>query len=178
MKNILIIRLVSLFVLVVLFPDCKKPTEFKEIEVNNLFTLQVPVYFHPTNELIPFDSPNIHQYEDSAGKICLMVFDSSRVEIGLSTLKTFYDSMVANPVMDSALITPPELVTVGNDSAYRSEITGIRNNIKVFSEIETIATKDRYYFILTWANLERRKELKPDMNKMFDSFREVKHLKI
>jgi hypothetical protein len=172
------IYFVALILIAILFSNCKKPTEFKEIEVTNLYTLQMPVYLHPTNELLPFNDPNIHQYEDSAGKICLMVYDSSREEIGISTLKTFYDSMVANPIMDSAVILSPALVKVDNDSAYQSEITGKRNNIKLFNEIETIATKDRFYFILTWSSLDRREQLKPDMYKMLNSFHDISHSKI
>ena len=175
MKNRIIIRFIALIAITVIFSYCKKPTEFKEIEVDNLFTLQVPVYLHPTNDLLPFNAPNIHQYEDSVGKICLLVFDTSKAGIGVSSLKTFYDSMVVSPVMDSARILPPQLVKVDNDSTYQTEITGIMNNVRVFSEIETIATKERYYFIQTWSSLDRRDKLKPDMLKMLNSFHDISH---
>lgn len=145
--------------------------------MNNLFSLQVPVYLHSTSDLLPFDDPNIHQYEDSVGKVCLLVFDSSRIGMEISTLKVFYDSMVTRPIMDSFKITPPELVTIDNDSAYQSEITGVFNKARIFSEIETIATKDRYYFIQTWSSLDRHDQLKHDMYKMLNSFHEISHLK-
>jgi hypothetical protein len=85
--------------------------------------------------------------------------------------------MVANPILDSAKITPAELVKVGDDSAYQSEITGIHNHVQIFGEIETIATKNRYYHMLAWSSLDRRDELKPDMNKMLTSFRDISHTK-
>lgn len=177
MKN-RILLFSSLITIAIIFSFCKKPTVFKELEVNNLFTLDVPYYFHPTTDLMPFEASNVHQYEDSVGKICLLIFDSSRAEIGLSSLRVFYDSMVVSPVLDSVRITPPELIKVDGDSTYRSEMTGILNNARIFSEIECIATKDRFYYIQTWSHLNRRGDLRPDMIKMLNSFHDISHRKI
>lgn len=176
-KNRRIIKLAALISLAFLFSFCKKPTVFKEVEVNNLFSLQVPAYLHTTGDLLPVKASNISQYDDSVGNVCLLVFDTSRVGFEISTLRVFYDSMVATPVMDSARISPPELVKVDNDSAYQSEITGKHNNLKVFGEMVAVATKDRFYFMLTWSSLDRREQLKPDMYKMLYSFRDISHMK-
>jgi hypothetical protein len=177
MRHPVVIRFFAFFAITVLFSYCKKPTEFKEIEVNNLFTLQVPVYLHPTGDLMPDNIPNIHQYDDSIGNVCLLIFDTSRVGFEISTLKTFYDSMVANPVMDSARILAPELVKIDNDSAYQSEITGKHSNVRLFGELAAIASKNRFYFILTWSSLDRRDILKQDMYKILHSFHDISHLK-
>jgi len=178
MRSRIILKIVAL-VAIIMACSChhKKLTEFKEIEVNGLYSLQMPWYLHSTDELMAFKSPGIQQYEDSVGKICLLVFDSLREDIGISTLRVFYDSMVANPVIDSAQITLAHLVKVDNDSTYQAEITGILNRNRVFSEIETIATPDRFYFIVAWAGLERRDELKPDMEKMLNSFKDISRSK-
>jgi len=159
------------------FAYCKKPTEFKEIEVDNIFSIQMPAYLHPTGDLLPVTASNIHQYEDSAGKICLMIFDTIREGFEISTLKTFYDSMVANPVMDSTRMLAPQLVKIDNDSAYQSEITGKHNDTKLFGEMVAIASKERFYFILSWSSLDRRDELKPDIEKMLNSFHDISHPK-
>lgn len=177
MQNHKIIKLLALFGMVAMFSYCKKPTEFKEIDVDNIFSLQVPVYLHPTDDLLPVTAANIHQYDDSAGKICLMIFDTSRAGFEISSLKTFYDSMVANPVMDSTRIIEPQLVKIDNDSAYQSEITGKHNQVRLFGEMVAIASKDRFYFILTWSSLDKREQLKPDMYKMLNSFHDISHLK-
>ena len=166
---------IAFILMVAVFSCCKKPTKFKEIDVNNSYSLQVPAYLNSTDKLLPFTASNIQQYQDSVGKICLLVFDTSR--IGIGTLKTFYDSMVSNPVLDSVKITLPELGQIDNDSVYRSEITGIHNSIKVFGEIETIATKRRYYYLFSWSSLDRREELKPDMNTVLTSFHDISHQK-
>lgn len=176
MRKPLITKTFALIAITMVFCCCKKPTEFKEIEVPNLFSLQVPAYLKPTDKLLPFTASNIQQYRDSVGKVCLLVFDTSR-NAGIGTLRTFYDSMVASPVLDSAKITPVELVKVDNDSAYQSEITGIHNNVRVFGEIETIATTDRYYYMYIWSSLDRREELKPDMYKLLNSFHDISHPK-
>ena len=176
-KNHTIIKFAAFIAIIVIFCNCKKPTVFKEVEVNNLFSLQIPAYLHSTGDLLPIKAANIQQYDDSVGNVCLLVFDTSRAGFEISTLKTFYDSMVANPVMDSARILPPELVKIDNDSAYQSEITGKHNNLKVFGEMVAIATKDRFYFMLTWSSLDRREQLKPDMYKTLYSFHDISHIK-
>ncbi len=179
MKNSQITRLIALLGMVFLFGYCKKPTEFKEIEVDSLFTLQVPVYFHSTRDIMPEDAPrNVHQYRDSVGEICMLIFDSTREDIGIPDLKTFYDSMVAQTNMDSVRIVSKSLIKIDNDSAFRAEITGIQNGQRIFTEIECIATKDRYYHIATWASLRRREEVSPDMIKMLNSFHDISHKKI
>lgn len=170
-------RIALLIGLAVLFSYCKKPTEFKEIEVNGLFSMQIPVYLHPTTELMPFTASNFHEYQDSVGKICLLIFDTSRMYIDIPDLKTFYDSMVAKTVMDSAMITPPKFLLVDNDSTYRTEIAGKHNGVWIFSEIETIATKDRFYNIVTWSSFARRDKLREDMLKMLNSFHDINHVK-
>lgn len=167
-----VVKIGMLVAMAALFSYCKKPTEFKEIEINNQFLLEVPVYLHSTTDLMPDNVPHIHQYDDSVENVCLLIFDTARAGFEISNLKTFFDSMVAHPVMDSAVILAPELVKIDNDSAYQSEITGRHNNTRLFGEMVAIGSKDRFYFMLTWSSLDRRKELKYDMNKMLHSFRE------
>jgi len=171
------VKVAVLAMAVISFAYCKKPTEFKEIEVDNIFSIQMPAYLHPTGDLLPVTASNIHQYEDSAGKVCLMIFDTTREGFEISSLKTFYDSMVANPVMDSTRILEPQLVKIDNDSAYKSEITGKHNDTKLFGEMVAIASKERFYFILTWSDLNRREELRPDIDKMLNSFHDISHPK-
>lgn len=179
MKFSMVKKLAALIMMAVLLSYCNKPvpTAFKEIEVNNLFTLQIPVYFHPTTELIPFSATNFHEYEDSVGRICLLIFDTSRTYIDIYDLRTFYDSMVGKTVMDSARITPAKLIMLDGDSTYRSEIAGIHNGIWIFSEIECIATKDRFYDLVTWSSFDRRDKLRDDMIKMLNSFHDINHAK-
>jgi hypothetical protein len=159
------------------FTYCKKPTEFKEVEIDNIFSIQIPTYLHPTVDLLPITATNIHQYDDSSGKVCLMIFDTSRDGFEISSLKTFYDSMVANPVMDSTRILEPQLVKIDNDSAYQSEITGKHGETKLFGEMAAIASKGRFYFIFTWSTLDKYQQLKPDMCKTLNSFHDISHLK-
>lgn len=161
--------------IVILFSYCKKPTQFKEVQVTNLFTLQVPAYMSASSETYPF--PVELQYNSDSLQTFLMVMDTLRKGMNENTLKLYYDSIVNQPFIDSAKITLPQLIKVNNDSAYASEMTGIENGIKVFYEMEAIATKERYFMIITWGKLDKREELKPDMMKMLSSFCDISHKK-
>ena len=179
MKFRAIKRLAALAVTTVLLSNCHKPvpTVFKEIEIDGRFSLHVPAYLQTTKELVPYTSTNFHQYQDSVGRVCLLIFDTARENFEVTDLKTFYDSMVSRTVLDSARITPAKLIKVDGDSTYRSEVAGMHNGVWIFSEIETIATKDRFYNIVTWSSFDRRDKLRDDMIKMLNSFHDINHVK-
>jgi hypothetical protein len=170
------VRLSFLFALVALFSSCKRPTQFKEVQVANMFSMQVPEYLNATTGDLPF--PVTLQYSNDSAQIFMMVMDTTRAGMNENTLKMYYDSIVSQPFIDSATITPPQLVKLNNDSAYTSEMTGKLHGIKVFYEMEAIATKQRYYMVLVWAKADKMNELKPDMLKVLSSFCDLSHKKI
>ncbi len=171
-----IIRLTLLFAFLVLFSNCKKPTQFKEVQISNLFTMQVPTYMSAGEGNYPF--PVAMNYNSDSAATFLMVIDTLRKGMNENTLEQYYDSVVTQPFIDSAKISKRVLVKVNNDSAYTAEMTGSVNGVQVFYEMEAIATPDRYFMILTWGKKEKMESLKPDMVKMLSSFCDVSHKKI
>jgi hypothetical protein len=174
MKTLL--RLTVLLAFLSLFSNCKKPTVFKEVQVGSLFTMQVPTYMTATSEAYPFHVTM--QYSNDSIPLYLMAMDTLRLGMNENTLKMYYDSIVSQPFIDSVKITAPALVKIGTDSAYTSEMTGIENGVRVFYELEAVATPERYFMVLAWAKLSQREELKPDMLKMLGSFSDISHKKI
>ena len=146
---------------------------FKEVQVNNLFTLQVPAYMSAGTGTYPF--PVAMNYNSDSAAVFLMVIDTLRKGMNENTLKMYYDSVVSQPFIDSAKITPAMLVKVNTDSAYTAEMTGVVNGVSVFYEMEAIATPERYFMLLTWGKKEKMESLKPDMVKMLGSFRDISH---
>jgi hypothetical protein len=171
-----LIRLTLLIAFLTLFSNCKKPTVFKEVQIGNLFTMQVPGYMSAGEGTYPF--PVAMNYNSDSAAVFLMVIDTLRKGMNENALKMYYDSVVNEPFIDSAKISPALLVKVNNDSAYTSEMTGVLNGVKVFYEMEAIATPERYFMILTWGKKDNMESLKPDMLKMLSSFCDLSHKKI
>ncbi|HTA28335.1 MAG TPA: hypothetical protein VK809_11130 [Bacteroidia bacterium] len=171
-----LIRLTLLVAFLTLFSNCKKPTQFKEVQIGNLFTMQVPTYLNAGEGTYPF--PVAMNYSNDSAAVFLMVTDTLRKGMNENTLEQYYDSVVTQPFIDSAKISPRMLVKVNNDSAYTAEMTGSVNGVKVFYEMEAIATPERYFMILTWGKKEQMESLKPDMLKALGSFCDLSHKKI
>ena len=166
-------RVAMLLAFLTLFSNCKKPTQFKEVQIGDLFTMQVPAYMSAAAGDVPFRVA-MNYTSDSAATF-LMVMDTLRKGMNENTLRMYYDSMVSQPFIDSVKINPPTLVKLNTDSAYTSEMTGSVNGVKVFYEMEAIATPERYFMVLTWGKQEKMESLKPDMLKMLSSFRDISH---
>jgi hypothetical protein len=168
--------IVALFCLSLLIIACKHSTTFKEIDISNRYSIQVPAYMHVTDELLPGIASL--QYENDSAKVYLLVIDTARAGMREGSLKAFYDSAVSQPALESAQISPAKFMKVDGDSAYTSEMTGSLNgstadSMKVFYKIEVLASKDRFYQVLMWTRQSKADELKADMEKVLSSFTDI-----
>ena len=172
-KNKIVLAIIGFSLLLI---ACRHKTVFKEIDVNNRYSIQVPSYMHVTDELLPGIASL--QYENDSAKLYLLVIDTAREGMREGSIKAFYDSAVSQPAVESAKITSPEFKMVSGDSAYVSEMTGYLGNstadsLKVFYKIEVIASRDRFYQVLIWCRQSSASDLKDDMSTVLGSFRDI-----
>ncbi|HTB07200.1 MAG TPA: hypothetical protein VK806_09630 [Bacteroidia bacterium] len=176
-KNKIAVVAIALSMMVI---SCGHKTTFKEIDINNQYTISVPAYMQVTNELLPGIASL--QYENDSAKLYLLVIDTARSGMREGSLKAFYDSAVAQPALESAQITPAKFKMLGGDSAYTSEMTGAisgqysgpaPDSMKMFYKIEVVGSADRFYQILIWSQLSRAEDLKGDMDKVLASFHDI-----
>ena len=171
----------AVIALSLLFIACGHKTVFKEVDINNQYTIMVPAYMQVTNELLPGIASL--QYENDSAKLYLLVIDTARSGMREGSLKAFYDSAVAQPALESARITPAKFKILGGDSAYTSEMTGAiagqysgpaPDSMKMFYKIEVIGSADRFYQILIWSQQSRAGDLKDVMDKVLSSFHDIR----
>jgi hypothetical protein len=154
----------------------KKPTVFIEHQVGEIFNIQIPTFMHASKQVSPFRT--VMQYENDSAKEFLMVFDTSRDGLHENTLRMYYDSIISQIDMDSARLKQPQFLMVNKDSAYKTEFSGTINGVKVYNDLETIATPDRFFTILVWGKLDNKEQLKEDMDRILSSFTDISHQKI
>lgn len=157
----------------ILFSACKHTTSYKEVQAPNLFTLQIPTYMHATGELFKGGKACL-QYENDSAHIYLLVFDTSRKGLSESTLQAFYDSIVSNPDIKDAKITPPKFAILNKDSSMNTEMTGDAYGVKTYYRIQVVATPPRFYYILLWTKEEKKDLLKEDFDRIMASFTDLK----
>lgn len=156
---------------------CKHPTPFKEVQSRkDLFTLQIPAYLNASDNMFPGKS--IMEYSNDSVSLNLLAFDTSRNDLREKTLEAYYDSTVSHPTIDSAQLEQPKLIMINGDSVYASRMTGYFNGVKLFYRIETIATPTHFIYILIWAKADKEKELKEDIDRVFNSFHDINHKKV
>jgi hypothetical protein len=157
----------------ILFIACKHPASFKEVQAPNLFTMQVPSYMHATGELFK-GGKTCMQYENDSAQIFLLVFDTTRKDITVNTLESFYDSIVSNPAIKDPKIEPAKFAMLNKDSSMLTEMTGIAYGVKTYYRILVVATAPRFYYVLLWTKEDRREALKEDFDKILASFSDIK----
>jgi hypothetical protein len=160
-----------------LIAGCKHPTVYKEVQAAGKFALQVPEYMRATAELFGEGKCSM-QYENDSMQIYLLVFDTARKDLNEGTLKEYYDSIVAQPSVQGAIIASPKPAMVNGDSALVTEMTATLSGTPVFYKIEVIATPARFYYILVWCRKDRKDALNDDLNKVINSFTDLNHNKV
>lgn len=153
---------------------CKHPTVFKEVQSKKgSFLLQVPTYMNVSNSIFP----DISQLEYRNDSIPLYVvgLDTSRDGLFEGSLMQFYDSAEAHPTIDSAVFDKPVKSLVNGDSAINAKLTGYVNGEKFIYHIETLATHDKFFYILIWTKASKDKDVSDDIDKILKSFHDINH---
>jgi hypothetical protein len=155
---------------------CKHPTQFKEVQSQKgFFTLEVPTYMSVSHSIFP----NLSEIEYRNDSIPMYVvgFDTSRDGLFEATLKQYYDSAEAHQTIDSSVLEKPQFAMVNGDSALTSRLTGNVAGEKFVYRIETLATPDKFYYILVWTKASAEKSLEADIERILKSFHDTNHKK-
>ncbi|HXP52312.1 MAG TPA: hypothetical protein VN922_20325 [Bacteroidia bacterium] len=156
---------------------CKHPTTYKEVQSKKgLFTLQVPTYMSVTNDIFPGISEV--EYQNDSIPLYIVAFDTSRNGLNETSLRAYYDSAEAHPTIDSAVLEQPKFLMINGDSAFTSKLTGSVNGVKFVYRIETLATPQRFFYILVWTKANKEKELEEVIEKILNSFHDINHTKV
>ncbi|HRG38478.1 MAG TPA: hypothetical protein PK289_08100 [Bacteroidia bacterium] len=175
MKKILFLLLPLVFF------SCNKETTFTEVSVGKKYSIQIPTYMKPCNDIQKDASL---QYQNLEKDIYAIVIDEKKVTMQNYDLNfnldTYYNNISSQGFSESiknGKISIPGRQEINGNKALVSDITGKLEENEVFYKFAVIESPYEFYQILTWTRAEHREKMEKDMIKIIESFKELPHPK-
>lgn len=157
--------------------SCTKETVFKEVKVNDRYSISVPDYFQPCTDLHKDASL---QYQNTEIDIYAMVIDERKKTMENYSLdydiELYYNNIASQPFLETikdAKISPAGRQTIDGHKVIITEITGKIEQNAVYYKLAVIETPYAFYQLLIWTRDDNREKYEPDMTRMIESFKEL-----
>jgi hypothetical protein len=157
--------------------SCKQETSFKEVKVNERYSISIPEYLQPCVDLHEDAS---FQYQNTDKDIYAFVIDERKktmVSYDLDyDIDLYFKNIASQPfheTIKNGKVSPPKKEKINGNEALVSEITGSVDGIDVYYRMGVIETPYAFYQILTWTRADKKEEFQDDMNTMIESFKEL-----
>ncbi len=159
--------------------SCNQETTFAEVNINNRYTISMPAYMKPCNDIQKDASL---QYQNLEKDVYVIVIDEKKVLMQdydfNFNLDAYFNNIssrgFAENIKDGKLSVPGRQEINGN-KALIADITGKLEENNVFYKFAVIETPYEFYQILSWTRADNREKLEKDMVKMIESFKELPH---
>jgi len=169
---------VFLIALALFFSACSKiATEgYRDLEVSNLFTIEVPNYLQETTAL---NKDAECQFQNSRKDLCLLVRKNAWEELSRRQpdfiLEDFYDVSIEQlkSNLDGIHAPAPDSISLNGLSAFRGTLSGNFKGDKITFNISTIAGNHYLYQLLIWTSQEESEQYASDIERVIQSFREL-----
>lgn len=162
---------------VIALTSCTHKTVFKEVTINNRYTISVPEYLQPCNDLHKDASL---QYQNVEKDIYAIVIDekkSTMADYNLDyDIDLYFNSIASQPFLDNiknGKVSPPGRQQINGNKALIADVTGQIAETNVFYKMCIIETRFTFYQILIWTRADNKEKFEPDMITMIESFKEL-----
>jgi hypothetical protein len=149
-----------------------------EVKVNDLYAITLPADMKPVADL--HEDASLQQ-SDASRPLYVVVIDESKEEMQKHELdydlEIYFENIVSRKLVESlpeVSIAPPRKTTLAGASALVTDVTGKTASEDIYYKIAVIETPNAFYQVLTWTQGAKRKEMEPEMEKIVNSFRELK----
>lgn len=180
-------RIGSLLLFVVVLVGCNKKEAYTEIAYANKFSLEVPTAMQKTKAL---NSQATLQLQNTVEELYLIAIDENKEAInqmfdaseiakeGVDSFALFSQATLDLLTTTLDTIEPNELqlqeVRINNLNGKVVDFTASVAGLEVYYKFATFEGKEDYYQVLTWTLKQNKEKNKEQMNKMIESFKEVK----
>jgi len=159
-----------------LLVSCNNETIFKEVKVNNRYSISIPDHMQACVDLHKDAS---FQYQNTEKDIYAIVIDERKKTMEKYDLDYDLDLYFKNssqPFLESlknAKVSEPTHEQINGNKALVSEITGNMEQTSVCYRLGVIETPYAFYQVLTWTSAENKDKYEADMMKLIHSFKEL-----
>jgi hypothetical protein len=152
-------------------------TTFKEVKINELYSIQLPTYLKPSVTMLNEDASL--QYSDTARNFYVIVIEEMRGGIDINhkreTLVEFFESCTSNIAWGLAEVqsSNPEQIKVNGLDAYRTMIIGKHNGLTMAYKCYIIESLGHFYQLYCWTIADLLSVNQKDMDVVLNSFKEL-----
>ncbi len=163
--------------LLLLITSCDNDPVFKEVKVNNHYSISIPDYLQPCADLHKDASL---QYQNVEKDIYALVIDERKKTMARYDLDfdidLYFNSIASQPFLETikdGKVSPPGRQEINGNKALIADITGKMDQTAVYYRMGVIETPYAFYQILVWTRADNREEYQPDMIRIIESFKEL-----
>jgi len=165
MKKHFLLILIALSGLVLF--SCKYTYKDEIINTKNEFTMSVPDYLKPADNLKPGAD---FQYSNRFRNMYVVVFSDKKDK----DFQTYYNEQLAviKKAIDKPMMNDSLPVQIAGAKGIHTEIAGRMQGEMIYYSIQTLETKDKFYQECIWTRGEDRKlKYGKDMERILSSFK-------
>lgn len=161
--------------------SCTHETVFKEVKVNNRYSIEIPDYLQPCADIHKDASL---QYQNVDKDIYAIVINEKKITMQAYDLDydidLYFNSVASQPFQETikdGKVSPPGRQEINGNKALVAEITGKIEQNDVYYRMAVIESPYEYYQVLIWTRADNKEKFLPDMIHMIESFKELPHPK-
>jgi len=177
-------RILSIIVLFFFLSGCitvtnknAEETTFKEIKINDLYSVQLPAYLKPSVNMLN-DEASL-QYSNNERSFYVIVIDEVRANLAINnkaiTLVEFFETSTANIVgsLTNVQSSNPEHIKVNGMDAYKITIIGKHDQLIMVYKCYIIESIGHFYQLYCWTVADLLANNEKDMDTVLNSFKEL-----
>lgn len=150
--------------------SCTNDEAFHNVQVNDLYSIDLPMYLDSTAE---FNADASLQYVNKDKAVYIMVIDQDKAEWDSKvSIDEYFDLVSAQFVRDTADAFLPDIREVNGLKSLQTEATGMENTHKIYYKLAVVESNSHFYQILAWTLLKQKEEYAGDLQRVIDSFEE------
>lgn len=145
-------------------------TDFNEILIDNLYSVEVPDYLKKTDII---NGEASLQMMDESKRLYLLVINEAKTET-VFEYNEYFDKMQERfelQLSNLEIIDKKDLVINGLNSKY-TYLQGVMNGQPMYGKIYLIDGEKYFHQLITWTGLDNNKYFENDMSEIIDSFKE------
>ncbi len=170
-------KFIFMFLLLLTFASCYFDAVFKEVKINNRYTILIPDYLQPCTDLHKDASL---QYQNTEKDVYALVIDEKKktmMNYDLNFDVDLYFNNIAKQgfieTIKNGKISIPGRETINGSKALIADITGTVDQTQVFYKMGILETPFTFYQVIIWCRAENKQKYEKDMIKMIESFKEM-----
>ena len=159
------LRTFTIVIAVFLCWSCTTEGTFRQVSVNDLYSIDLPEYLDSTAEFNPDASL---QYVNKDKAVYIMVIDQNKAEWDDNVSIDQYFNLVSRQfTQDTEQDISPASRQVNGLNSLQTEATGMENTHEIYYKLAVVESNSHFYQILAWTLLKQKDRYAGDLQRVY-----------